>query len=46
LRRALEAEEAEDKLMAEVAAEREEMAKKGVFATEESIDAAIKWGRE
>lgn len=39
-------EEREARIVAEAKANREELARKGVFATEEFIDAAIKWGRE
>jgi hypothetical protein len=37
---------AEARLMEEVRAEREVMAARGVFLTDEFLDAAKKWGRE
>lgn len=39
-------EAAEEILMAEIRADREEMARRGVFLTEESIREAKNWGRE
>ena len=46
LARASDEEEKEAKLMGEIAAEREELARQGVYLTDEDIDAAIRWGRE
>ena len=39
-------EEAEQKLLAETRAEREEMARRGVFLTDQDIHEAKNWGRE
>lgn len=39
-------EETEARLMAEIRAEREEMAKRGVWITEEDINEARNWGRK
>jgi hypothetical protein len=39
-------EQAEEQLLADVRADRDAMAKRGVFATDDDIKAAKNWGRE
>ncbi len=46
LARAVEEEEREQHLLAEIRREREELARKGVYATQAIIDEAKRWGRK
>ena len=46
LTRNIAAEEREEALLAAIRKDHEEMAAKGIFMTEEDIQAAIEWGRE